>query len=680
MKVAALSRAHALAFCVCMSWGLAVLPWETLRAADPALFTAAQVGRGKAAYEKECAACHGKNLEGAASLPLAGESFMAKWGQGRNTVDDLYYITKTQMPYGRGNSLPPKQYVDITAFILASNGYPAGTQELPDNSTTLRQWKIVSSSSSPPITPTPVASVTVGGALPSSSHPTQADLNAAASNSSDWLVSNHDYGGQRFVDLTQINRQNVASLKPVAKYQAGGSGAFHTNPIVHQGVMYVTTTISTIALDAATLKLRWRYNRLPKAPPGWPQNRGVAIKDGRVIRGTSDGYLLSIDAQSGKLLWERALVDMKKNEGGFTMAPVIYEDMIIIGPAGSELGVKGWVGAFRLDNGEPIWRFNTVPDDGEPGSETWGNADARLKGGGAVWSPLSLDVEQGLIYVPVANPAPDFYPDIRPGKNLYTSSMVALDVRTGKLRWFYQAVPNDEHDWDLTQVSPLFETSINGKTRKLVATVGKDGLLHVLDRQTREHVYEVPVTTRTNTNTPLTAQGVRVCPGVLGGVQWNGPAFNRLTNMLYVNAVDWCAVFTKAPKLRYVEGQFYLGGSANLEPPKNSRGWLTAVDAASGHVRWKYESKRPMLAAVTTTSAELVLTGELTGDFMILDARNGEVLFRFNTDASLNGGVVSYAVGGKQYIAVASGSATGFWDAPRGPATIIVFALPEAKP
>lgn len=646
------------------------------------LYTRDQADRGKALYETRCASCHGMNLEGTPATALAGEPFMAKWGEGKHTIDDLYYITRTQMPYEKPGSLTPRQYIDIVAYILASNGYPAGSRALPADPKILRQSKITpqrSSAQSAP-QPEPAKSAVTQAGIASSGRPTQTELNAAQTNTTDWLLSNHDYSGQRFVDLKQINRQNIASLRPVAMYQAGDLNPFHTNPIVHRGLMYITTANSTIALDATTLKQRWRYNRRPKGKVGWELSRGVAIKEGRVVRGTHDGYLLALDAETGKLIWERAIVDMKKNEGGFTMAPVIYEDLIIIGPAGSELGVKGWVGAFRLENGEEVWRFNTIPDDGEPGVETWGNADSRLKGGGSVWAPLSLDPAQGVVYVPVANPAPDFYGEIRPGKNLYTCSMVVLEVRTGKLKWFYQVVPHDVHDWDLTQVSPLFETRVAGKSRKLVATVGKDGLLHVLDRETREHLYEVPVTTRLNTDVPLTREGVRACPGVLGGAQWNGPAFNPGTNMLYVPAVDWCAVFKVAEEARFIEGRFYMGGSTTADPLEKSTGWLTAIDASTGQVRWRYHSPRPMLAAVTTTSADLVFTGELTGDFMTLDAKTGDVLYRFNAGGPMNGGVVSYGINGKQYVAVAAGSANGFWQAAPAASTIILFALPDAKP
>ena len=646
------------------------------------LFTARQVSRGAAAYAKSCASCHGPNLEGGSSLALKGSSFMNKWADGKHTVDDLYFITRTQMPYGAPETLTNQQYIDIVALMLQQNGYRAGNKELAANPAVLKSITIsVQGGSAKPDTSgkaeMPAKSKDpVGAAASANGRPSQSELNTAGA-STDWLMSNHDYGGQRYADLKLINRQNVASLKPVATYQAGDKIAFHNNPVVSAGVMYITVSDSTIALDAATLKLKWRNDRTPKGKQGWPMNRGVAIKDGLVVRGTHDGYLVAMDAETGKIAWERALVDMTKHEGGFTMAPVIFNDLIVIGPAGSELGVKGWVGAFKLSNGEEVWRFNTVPDDGEPGSETWQKADAKLQGGGAVWAPLSLDVAEGVVYVPVANPAPDFFGEARPGANLYTCSMIALDVRTGKLKWFYQLVPHDEHDWDTTQVSPLFSTTIAGKTRKLVATSGKDGLLHVLDRETRKQVYEVPVTTRLNVDKPPTREGLRACPGVLGGVQWNGPAFNPLTNMLYVNAVDWCGTFNKAAEARFVSGSFYMGGGVRNDPPDKARGWLTAIDAATGAIKWKYESPKPLLAAVTTTSANLIFTGELLGDFMALDAKTGEVLYRFNTGGRMNGGVITYAINGKQYIAVATGAANGFWAVPPASATIMVFALPS---
>ena len=644
------------------------------------LYTEAQAKRGQTLYENHCASCHGPRLTGGSAPALAGNSFMAKWGQGNHNVDELYYITRAQMPYGSAGILTAQKYIDIVAYILKANGYQPGERELASDSASLvkitispqgaaKEQTVADNTSAAPANPS-------ANGVPSSTRPSQNELNSAQTNAADWLTTNHDYSGQRYVDLKQINRDNAASLRPVCLYQAGDTNTFHTNPLVYQGVMYLTTATSTIALDANNCQVRWRHDWKAKGKPGWLSQRGVALKDGVVVRGTHDGYLLALDAVTGKVIWERAIVDMKKHEGGFTMPPLIFGDLIIIGPAGSELGVKGWIGAFALKDGKEVWRFNTVPDDGEPGAETWGKADARLKGGGSVWTPVSLDVEQGLLFVAVANPAPDFYGEARPGANLYTDSMIVLDVRTGKLKWYYQVVPHDVHDWDLTQASPLFTANVNGKSRKLVATVGKNGVLHVVDRDTHERVFAVPVSSQLNVDVPLTTEATRVCPGIQGGVLWNGPAFNPRTNMLYVPSVEWCGHFGVSKEARFIEGQFYMGGFARLDQIDQARGWVTALDASTGKIQWRYQSLRQMVAAVTTTSSDLVFTGEMTGDFIVLDARDGKVLYRFNTGGPINGGVISYSVNGKQYVAAMSGNATSFWQARPGSSTAVVFALP----
>ncbi|HJQ23264.1 MAG TPA: PQQ-binding-like beta-propeller repeat protein [Blastocatellia bacterium] len=665
--------------------GLALAPRGSRAAGQDGVYTSAQAERGRALYEKKCASCHGAQLEGASAPSLVGSRFMGKWGQGDHSVDELYYITRTQMPYGAPNTLTPQQYIDIVAHILRANGYAAGTRELPASSEPLARVKITArgAGKEPSVRPaaeTPAQTNTAAGiSAPSTAAPTQQELNAAQTNTKDWLTSNHDYTGQRYVDLKEINPQNVARLRPAAIYQTGDTRAFHNNPIVYRGVMYITTTRSTIAIDAVTGRQRWRYDRNPKSIEVFPPNRGAAIKDGRVVRATTDGYLYALDMETGKLLWEKKVVAAEKNEGSFNGAPLIFEDLILLGLGISEQGVKGWIGAFKLASGEPVWRFNTIPDEGEPGAETWGKPDARLHGGGAVWAPLALDVEKGLLYVPVANPAPDFYDTVRPGANLYTSSMCVLDVRTGKLSWHYQLVPHDTHDWDTTQASPIFTAKVGGQTRRLVATAGKDGLLHVLDRDSREHLYATAVTTRQNTDAPVTVAGTHACPGVLGGVQWNGPAFNPQTNMLYVPSVDWCGTFKKEDEARHVAGQNYLGGSYAEDPVEQARGWLTAIDASTGKVAWQYQSAKPMLAAVTTTSAGLVFAGELTGDLLALDARTGKVLYRFNLGGPMNGGLITYAINGKQYVAAVTGSASGFWKAAPGASTVVIFALPDGR-
>jgi alcohol dehydrogenase (cytochrome c) len=363
------------------------------------------------------------------------------------------------------------------------------------------------------------------------------------------------------------------------------------------------------------------------------------------------------------------------------MAPVIYDDLVLIGPAGSELNLRGWVGAFRLSDGSPVWRFNTVPHAGEPGYETWHNPKNIPMGGGAVWTSFSVDTATGDLHVAVTNPAPDFPAQLRLGENLYTNSIVVLNIRTGKLRWYRSLVPNDSHDWDLTHAMPLFTAMINGKLRRLVATAGKDGMLRVLDRDTHAVMYTTEVTTIENAADPVTTTPTRVCPGMFGGVEWSSPSYSVRTGMLYVPAVDWCATYSAAEEPRYIPGHSYLGGTFDLDPPEKAQGWVTAIDAATGTIKWKYRSLRPMVASVTTTGGDLVFTGEMTGDFLALDARTGAVLYRFNTGGSMGGGVVTYEVSGRQYIAAASGTPSGYWaDLNGGAPTIVVFALPQPIP
>jgi alcohol dehydrogenase (cytochrome c) len=360
----------------------------------------------------------------------------------------------------------------------------------------------------------------------------------------------------------------------------------------------------------------------------------------------------------------------------FTMPPLVFEDLVLIGPAGSENGISGWVGAFRLKDGSPVWKFRTVPGASDPKSEEWKNPKKIRLGGGAVWTPFSLDAERGELFVAVTNPAPDFPAHLRPGDNRYTNSVVVLDVRTGKLLWHKQTVPNDSHDWDLTQVSPLFTASVKGRPARLVATVGKDGILRTLDRDNREILYQAEVTTIKNYDQPVTPQGVEACPGVLGGVEWNGPALHPELNTLFVNAVDWCFKFWAAESVRYIPGRGYMGGF--MQPASKPKGRLTAIDASTGAIRWTYESKWPLVSAVTATAGNLVFTGELTGDFLALDARTGDVLFRFPTGGAIGGGVVTYELDGKQYVAVMSGRPSQFWtfDNPGAP-TIFLFTLPR---
>lgn len=637
-------------------------------------FTTEQTARGQALYATHCAACHGAALEGGIAAPLSGSVFRITWSRPNVTVDDLHFIISTTMPQLRGGTLSETEYLNVLAFILQQNGVGAGSEPLIADrlylaSIRMETGDVVSLSAAPAFVEGDQ------GLAPRGTGPSDDELLLAADEGANWLYHTRDYQGTRYSPLTEINRRNVGDLNPRCIYQVGDEAPFQTGPIVYDGTMYINGVHATVAIDATTCSTVWRHEWTPLDREPWIRNRGVAIKDGYVVRGTPDGYLIALDAANGNLLWARQVANPWLGET-FTMPPMIFEDRILIGPAGSENAISGWVGAFRLSDGEPIWRFDTVPGATRSGGDSWANPDGILLGGGAVWTPFSLDAGRRELYVAVTNPAPDLPAFLRPGPNLYTNSLVALDVDTGELRWHDQIVPADDHDWDLTQVSPVFRASIAGEERDVIAAVGKDGLLHVIDRASRRRLYDAAVTTRSNVEEPVTAAGVHACPGLLGGVQWNGPALHPGAGLLITPAVDYCSTYYAAEDIRHVDGQSYMGGEFVFDD--DWAGWLTAVDTANGSLLWRYRSSRPMVAAVTTTAGGLVFAGELTGRLLALDVENGDVLYEFQTGGPMAGGIISYAVDGKQYIAAASGAPLPRWvrDGHIGSPTVIIFSLP----
>ena len=653
-------------------------------AEETPLFSAQQAAEGKTLYAARCAACHGQTLQGGTVGPLAGPAFAAAWtldgslgawADSQVTVDDLDFIIRNTMPRGPGGKMSAEEYTAVLTYVLQQNGYPAGSTPLRAGSPRMKHTRLrFGIAKELAAAPPPMRVAGNEAAIPKRGGPTQEELNRAADSTRDWLYHTHDYSGSRYVALDQVDARSAGQLRPICVFQVGDEGNFQTGPIVYQGTIYITTTRGTVALDATNCRPKWRHTWVPHDIEVWRVNRGVAIKDGYLIRGTSDGYLLALNAATGALVWAVKAANTKQGET-FTMAPLLFEDLVLIGPAGSEAAISGWVGAFRLRDGSPVWKFQTVPGATQAGSESWGNPKGIKLGGGSVWTPFSLDVERGELFAAVTNPAPDLPANLRPGDNRYTNSAVVLNVRTGKLLWYKQMVPNDSHDWDLTQVSPLFRANVGGLDSRLVATVGKDGILRALDRDNHEVVYSTAVTTIKNVDIPVTKEGVVACPGALGGVEWNGPALHRELNLLYVNAVDWCNKFTSAGTVRYIPGRFYIGGTT--EVVGESQGWLTAIEASTGQVKWKYQSKRPMVAAVTATKGNVVFTGELTGDFLALDARDGKVLYRFNTGGAIGGGVVTYQEVGRQYVAVMSGRPSPFWVSEvAGAPTVFLFALP----
>jgi alcohol dehydrogenase (cytochrome c) len=514
--------------------------------------------------------------------------------------------------------------------------------------------------------------------------PSQKELDNARDDAANWLYVDHDYHGTRFSALNQINAQNVGQLTKVCSYSFPELSPSQTAPVVYKGRMYVTSAHYTAALDSATCKMVWLHEWKPRFPDVFKTQRGIALKDGKIVRGTPDGHLLAIDAANGRELWNRLIANPR--DGYFVSAPpLIVDDLVFIGPAGSESAVKGWVGAFKLETGERVWKFNTVPDLGEAGSETWGNNPKGLRtGGGAIWTAMSYDPERRLLYVPVGNPSPDFYDKDRPGDNLYTSSVVALNIADGTLAWYYQATPHDQRDYDLSHASPIFSRSVSGRTRKVMSVSGKDGLLRVLDIETHELLYSAPFTTRRNAEGPIGLDEVNICPGILGGQEWNGAAYSPRNNTLFVPATDWCGsvrMINAAPKVSAdpTKGPYYFGGEPKLTPWVQASGWLTAFDAATGKQKWRYHASKPMIGGVVATAGGAVFTGELTGTFEAFDAQTGKILYEQKVGGPIGGGVVTYQSEGKQYVAVVSGYIGSYNDfsPDLGGAnpTITVFAL-----
>jgi alcohol dehydrogenase (cytochrome c) len=652
-------------------------PLAAIAAEAPAssTFTQVQYERGETVYQQECALCHGQNLDDGVANTLRGQTFRKTWSRLGVTVADLYNRIANTMPPGQLGELSESENVDVLAYILGRNNVLQGTQELNVEYDYLSAIQISRGDEE-----LDIAANFIGGLYglePTGSGPSFTDLLAAAGNAKDWLYHNHNYQGTRYSALTEIDRSNVTGLQQRCAYQLNTTNSMQAGPIVYEGIMYVTDATHTAAINAATCEKLWVYEWEPKDRMVWGNNRGVAIKDGYVLRGTPDGYLFALDSANGNLLWARQVADPWLGET-FTMAPIIFDDLVVIGPAGSENAISGWVAAFSIADGDLVWKFMTVPEAAAGGGETWGNPKGIPLGGGAVWTPLSMDVEKEELYVAVTNPAPDFPAYLRPGENLYTNCIVALDVRTGELRWYRSIVPNDDHDWDLTQVSPVLKKSLNNVSMDMIATVGKDGILRTLNAETHEPLYETPVTTIENYDVPVTEEGVHACPGVNGGVLWSGPAYYPADGLLITPAVDYCNVFIADSDPQFIPGQLYMGGG--MKRDEEMSGWLTAIDVESGEVKWKYRSERPMVAGVTTTAGGLVISGDLNGNLLLLDASTGEVLHSISSGAMIGSSVVSYEVNGKQYIAAGTGTASGFFGPGPNPArtsSMIIYSLPD---
>jgi alcohol dehydrogenase (cytochrome c) len=486
----------------------------------------------------------------------------------------------------------------------------------------------------------------------------------------EWNTYGGNVAGWRFSPFDQINARTVARLAPRWVYQTNLPGSNETTPLIFDGMLFATgSSNQAFALDLKTGKPVWRYSH--QSPKGLDLccgevNRGFARLGNRLFKVNIEDHLIALDAQTGSLLWDVELADYRKGYTG-TAAPLVVKNLVITGTSGAEFGIRGFIDAYDAATGKRVWRFNTVPQAGERGAETWGPASA-IRLGGSTWITGTYDPTLNLIYWGTGNPGPDLDGDNRPGDNLYTCSMLALDADTGALRWHFQYTPHDLHDWDAVSDPVLVDIPIQGRQVKALIQANRNGHFYALDRENGTPLVSAPYT-EVNWTTGIgkdfrpvlnpgkepSEAGVRVCPGLGGGHNWQATAWNPGTGMFYFGSTEQCQIYYKS-KHGFVEGQWFQLSTVDDIPGERGHGSVIAVDPTTGKIAWRY----PMLASpsggLLTTAGGLVFVGDAYGYLVALDAKSGKPVWRFQTGASIHAPAVSYLFEGKQYIAIAAGS------------------------
>jgi len=528
---------------------------------------------------------------------------------------------------------------------------------------------------------------------------TQPMLNAAGGDPKNWIHANGSYEQTRYYTGNQINTTNVGKLSPKFAFQTAVLESMETAPIVVNGVMFLTTSYNHVyAIDAVTGEEFWHYKH--KMGPittfcCGPNNRGVAIEGDKLFMGTLDAKLVALDAKTGKLLWQTEIADPEKGYSE-TMAPTVIDGKVLIGTNGGEYGVRGFVKAYNAADGKLLWTFYTIPETGHEG--VWAENDATGRNmhrdiaaekkmlaekggsfyqtlGGGVWMTPAIDTKTRTVFFVVGNPSPDLYGAIRPGDNLYTDSMVAIDLDSGKYKWHSQYIAHDV--WDLDAVSPPILTQAKDASGKMVDVVihgGKTGHIYVHDRATGKLIrFSEAMIPQENMWVLPTKEGARMLPGANGGVEWSPMAVNPKLRMAYAANLHQPMTY-HVEESPYPGGKLWLGGAFKTIPSEQQWGRLVAVNLDTGKVAWGAKTDQPLIGGVLATAGGLVFNGEANGWFKAFDAKTGKELWRYNAGAGVNAPPVSYMVNGKQYIAVAAGGNNQI-DAKRGN-TVVVFALP----
>jgi len=546
-----------------------------------------------------------------------------------------------------------------------------------------------------------------GGAVPSAPASTTAVSPGATAGpdevqgakEGDWPSYNKTLTSNRFSPLSQINKDNVGNLKVLCTYDTGQYTGFTSGLIEVNGALIGTTEYDIFSIDPANCHQNWRTHE--DYSPGTPQgvNRGAAYMDGQLFRGTQDGRVLAYDFKTGKRLWATTIADVKKGETA-PAAPIAWNGLVFIGNAGGDIkGIKGRMYALDAKTGKIVWEFYLVPKTegdvtrGPQGASpldmsTWKNASGSPITGGGTWSSYTLDPTTGLLYVPGGNPAPDFATGPREGSNLYSGSVVVLDAKTGAYKNHFKLVPRDWHDWDVSNPPAIIETA-GGK--KLMSVAPKDGHLYGFDLATNTMLYRVPVTRVENADATFsTSNAVHFCPGSTGGAEWNGPAYDPKTNLVYIGEVEWCTTATlQTPKqIADVPSGAPWSGEASLNPFNtwgkpdpfgNWAGWVYASNADTGVWKWRVKTNYPIQSGMTPTAGGVVFFGDMGGNFYAVDADNGRKLWGQKIGGAIGGGVITYTASGAQKVAVATGLTEILWPTEITTAKVSILGLDIGK-
>jgi alcohol dehydrogenase (cytochrome c) len=498
----------------------------------------------------------------------------------------------------------------------------------------------------------------------------------------DWPSYNGETRGSRYTTMSQITKANVPRLVPRWIFSLGNTSPLQGTPVVVDGVMYVTRANQCYALDAGSGRQIWQYSRpLTKGLVGNAAggiNRGVAVAGDRVFMVTDHAHIISLNRATGALVWETEMADWRANYNA-TGAPLIVGNLVIAGTSGGDEGVRGFLAAYDQSTGKEVWRFWTVPAEGEPGSETW-KGGGIAHPGGTTWLTGTHDAELDTLYWPTGNPTPDLYGDDRIGDNLYSDSIIALDPKTGKLKWHFQFTPHDVWDYDAQETPALVDAMWQGKPRKLLVQANRNGFLYVLDRVDGKFLFGTKYAKHVTWATGLTPEGrpvrvpdmeptlegKRVCPSLEGASNWYSTSFNPTTGLYYVQTNDKCGVFTKIP-MTWEAGKGYMGGSFAQAHDEPAQRVLRAIDIQTGKVVWEVPQVGPVTSwgGVLSTATGVVIFGNDDGSLSAADAATGKILWSFQLNQNWKASPMTYMFDNKQYVAVAAGS------------SIVAFGLPD---